>query len=93
MESNSIVYIYQENTYKFYKIYNIHENLLLCNQQGYFVQNYKETPEIHWQNVGVFKEGGMSEETKIIYKSQVHGKVIKICDLLITVPINILRES
>ena len=76
-----------------FKIHTVHDNLLLCNVQGYFPTSFKETPELVWENVGVFKEGGLSEETKIIQKNTVHGKVIRLCNLLITVPINILRES
>ena len=92
MESNSIIYIFADK-YQLYKIHTVHDNLLLCHEQGYFEHAYKETPELNWGHVGVFKEGGISDETKIIYKSQVHGKIIRICNLLITVPINILRES
>ena len=76
-----------------YKIVTIHDNLLICNEQGYFRKNYKETPEINWNAVGVFKEGGLSEDLVSLNKNQIDGKVIRLCHLLITVPINILRES
>ena len=79
--------------YHMYKIHTIHENLLLCNEQGYFEKKFRETPEINWKSVGVFKEGGISEDTVTLNKLQVHGKVLQICKLLITVPINVLRES
>ena len=93
MECNTLIYIYCNNTYNMYKIHTVHENLLLCNKQGYFPTHFRETPDIQWNSVGVFKEGGISEETEIVYSSQVHGKIVQICNLLITVPINILRES
>ena len=85
--------MYVNNTYMLYKIHTVHDNLLLCNKQGYFKTSFKEAPEIDWKTVGVFKEGGISDETELIYKYSVHGKVIRICNLLITVPINILHES
>ena len=75
-----------------YKIYTVHENLLLCNEQGYFEISYKETPEISWKNIGVFKEGGISDEIVSLNKQEIHGKVIRVCNMLITIPINILRE-
>ena len=76
-----------------YKIQTVQDNLLICNEQGYFNTCFKETPELNWKEVGVFKEGGLSDEIISINKLEVNGKVIRICGLLITVPINILRES
>ena len=66
MEANNIVYLYKNASYKMYKIHSIHENLLLCHEQGYFQTTYKETPELNWKNVGEFKEGGLSEESTSI---------------------------
>ena len=93
MESNSIIYIFENNKYKLYKIHTVHDNLLPCHIQGYFPISFIETPELLWEKVGVFKEGGISEETKIVYKSRVHGKVIRVLNLLLTVPINVLRDK
>ena len=93
MEANNLVYIHKNNRYKMYKIHTVHDNTLLCYEQGFFKYAMKETPEINWETVGVFKEGGISEETVTLNELQIHGKVIRVCSLLITVPINILRES
>ena len=68
-----------------YKIHAIHENLLLCNEQGYLKTTYKKTSEIDWSLEGVFKEGGISENTITLNKMEIHGKVLKISHLLITV--------
>ena len=92
MESNSIVYIY-DTCYKLYKTSEVHDNLLICYKQGYFQTSFKETPELNWAHIGVFKEGGLSEEQEIIHKNKIDGKVIRVNNLLITVPINVLRES
>ena len=93
MESNSLIYTFKNNNYAMYKINTVHDNLILCNKQGYFKKCFKETPELKWSNVGVFIEGGISDEIETVYKHEIHGKVIRLCQLLITVPINILRES
>ena len=93
MEANNIIYIYKNSQYHMYKIHTVHENMLICNEQGFFNYVCKETPELHWNTVGVFKEGGLSEENVPINKQQVQGKVLRVCKLLITVPINVLRES
>ena len=68
MESNNIVYIYENDSYSMYKIHTVHENTLLCNAQGYFPTNFRETPEINWVSVGVFKEGGTGEDTITLNK-------------------------
>ena len=76
-----------------YKIQSIAGNMLLCHPQGFFPITFPETPEITWNDVGVFKRGGISETIVTIPKQNVNGKVIIISNLLITCPINILRES
>ena len=73
MECNSMVYTYNNSSYQLYKIYEAHDEILLCYEQGYFITNFKETPEINWKSVGVFKEGALSEETKVLQKNEIHG--------------------
>ena len=76
-----------------YKIFEINDNVLFCNPQGFYPVSFQETPELAWESVGVFKEGGISDDHVTILKHQVQGKVIRVLNLLITCPINVLRES
>ena len=76
-----------------YKIHTIHDNLLLAYEQGFFKKKFNETPELNWNSVGVFKEGGLSDNSVTLTKQQIQGKVVQVCQLLITVPINVLRET
>ena len=76
-----------------YKIQSVIGNVLTCFHQGYFPINFPEAPEINWNKIGVFKVGGISEKQKMLEKCKVHGKVLQVGNMLITCPINILRES
>ena len=51
------------------------------------------TPEYDWSTVGVFKVGAKSEETKIVKREEVKGKVLKVLGYLITCPLNVLHEQ
>ena len=93
MECNSLVYEYQNKQHKMYKIISVNGNVLTCHPQGYFKVSFPETPELNWSEIGVFKLGGISEAIKHVHKCQISGKVIMVSNLLITCPINILRES
>ena len=75
-----------------YKICETQGNILICRQQGYYPVVYKETPEISWETVGVYKEGGLSDDNVFVLKQHVCGKVLRVLNLLITCPINVLRE-
>ena len=56
------------------------------------LKKFNETPEINWNSVGVFKEGGILDNSVTPTKQQTQRKVVQVCQLLITVPINVLRE-
>ena len=92
MERNSIVYTFQNQTYKMYKINEIVGDTLLCNPQGFFQINFPETPEINWSEVGIFKLGGIKDQIIQIKKCFIEGKMIVVSIMLISCPINILRE-
>ena len=62
MECNSLIYVYRNNKHVMYKICETQGNILICRQQGYYPVVYKETPEISWETVGVYKEGGLSDD-------------------------------
>ena len=71
----------------------INENEFLCNEQGMFNYRMPLVPDYNWSSVGVFKQGPISEEVKIIKTKDIHGKVMKVQNLLITCPLNVLHEN
>ena len=96
LESNSIVYVYENNQYKMYKIFKIEKenpDVFFCYVQGNIEIEFQETPDCDWGKVGVFKEGATGNDVVIINRESVRGKVIKVCSLLITCPLNVLNEK
>ena len=54
---------------------------------------FKETPSLNWGKVGVFSDGNITNETVTIMKENVSGKCLKVNDLYLTCPNNVLEEK
>ena len=97
MESNNLVYVYNElNQYEIYKINEIHEKMLSCELVEKCHAKFVETPNLKWDKVGVFrvkKDISGIPKKKTIEATKVGGKVIKVLDYLVTCPINVLEEK
>ena len=93
LESNSLIYVYENSEHLIYKIQSIDHDLLVCNQLGNFEINFPNTSMLNWSSVGVYRKGGLSSVDVVINKKNVSGKVIKVDNYLITCPNNILREK
>lgn len=94
-ENNSLIYVFNDNQkHELYKVEEIIDNNhFRCKIQGKFPFKHPLTLEYNWTNVGVFRLGPLSEETKIIKRSEICGKVIQVNNLLITCPKNVLFEQ
>ena len=94
-ENNSLVYTYNEDeTLTIYKIAEeINPNSFNCIIQGKFPARFNLTPEYDWSHVGVFKVGPVSEESYVVNRNSISGKVLKVNDYLITCPTNVLIEQ
>lgn len=95
VECNSLVYCYERNVHKMYKIVEVRKNTLLCHKQGKFETNFKETSNLHlnWSHVGVYKKGSVMDTAVELQKSQICGKVLNVGEYLITCPNNVLKEK
>ena len=93
MESNSLIYTFFENEYQFHKIKSIDDNVMECYKLGKYPTSFPETPTLNWGKIGVFQAGGISEETTLIMKENVAGKVLQVNDLFLTCPNNVLLEK
>ena len=94
MECNSLVYTYIDDEFYFYKIIDpIEDDEILCNPQGKFLCEFKETPELSWSSIGVFKKGPTSTDIVKVPHKSIAGKVLKVGDYLITCPENVLKEK
>lgn len=92
-ENNSLIYTYNNDRYEFYVIKDINEDEFVCQRQGKFEFNSELLPNIDWKTVGVFKKGPTGCEFFNVNKNEVKGKVINVLNMLITCPINVLREN
>ena len=96
LESNSIVYIFHNGRHKMYKIISIDKddkNHLNCVTFGCHPMYFTEITGVSWSSIGIYKQGEIGIDPIDIRRKNVSGKVIQISDLLITCPINILREK
>ena len=93
LESNNYVYTYTNNTYNCYKIHDIDENKLYCSKIETATCKFTETPNLDWSKVGVFKEKKILSEITEISHDMVAGKLIRVQDLILTCPKNILDEK
>lgn len=93
LQCNSLVYTYENDNYKMFKVIDEDGDNVLCNQQGTFVCEFNETPELCWSSVGVFKKGAASKELLKVPHKSIAGKVLKVGEFLITCPENVLKEK
>ena len=94
-ENNSLIYTFnEEKKVSIYTIIEIiNENSFKCHKHGKFVAKFPLTPEYDWSDVGVFKVGPMSEESCVVNKETISGKVLLVNGYFITCPINVLVEQ
>lgn len=94
-ENNSLVYTYNENqTISIYSIFEIiDENSFNCYKYGKFQAKFELTPEYDWSDVGVFKIRPKSEESYVVRKNSISGKVLKVQGYFVTCPTNVLLEQ
>ena len=93
-ECNNLIYTYERRSHNLFKITEIGENNVTCLKIKYKKKTFKETPAcLEWDKVGVFELDCITDEIVILPQKKVCGKVVKINDLLITYPSNVLAEK
>ena len=98
LENNHLIYTTNEdNKHTFYVIKELIEDnsdSFICIKQGKFQFKNELTPNINWSQVGVYKLGPtLNEESFVIHRDEICGKVLKVDNLLITCPLNVLQEK
>lgn len=92
LECNSLIYIRKNANSLIYLISDINEDELLCHPVGKHPYQFN-SESVDWASVGVFRTGGIAANLVTISKNLVKGKVLRVSDLLITCPNNILQEK
>lgn len=95
LESNNLIYCYEEKEYNIYEVTDINEanNEVTCVKVGKYPVHFPETPNLNWSKVGVFRKGGVTSDTTEIQTSKISGKVLHVGKYLVTCPINVLLET
>lgn len=98
LENNYMIYVTDENNFHhFYQIIDRdpdNSDLFICIKQGKFPFKTPLITNLDWGQVGVYKLGPTSEEEHcLIAQHEISGKVMKVDNLLITFPLNVLREN
>lgn len=97
LENNYLIYTTDEdNHHTFYEIVEkVEDNpdSFICIKQGKFKFSTPLTPNLTWSQVGVYKLGPTcKEEQFVVHRDDICGKVLKVENLLITCPLNVLQE-
>ena len=92
LQCNSLVYQFINDEYHMYHINSKEDNILFCSPLGKQVHQFPMC-SLNWSQVGVFKTGAISNDVVEINKSHVDGKILRVGNLLITCPNNVLREK
>ena len=92
LQCNSLVYQFVNEEYHFFHINSIEDDNISCSPLGKQQHTFPGC-SLNWSKIGVFKTGAISNDTIIISKSSIHGKVLRVSNLLITCPNNVLREK
>ena len=93
LENNSLIYTFKENVYNFFVITEIQENEFICKRHGKFEFKSELLPNLDWKTIGVFRRGPIGSVIYNVPKNDVKGKAISVSNMLVTCPINVLRET
>ena len=92
-ECNNLIYTFIHKTYRFFKIEDIENESMHCREIEKEEAFFNETPNLKWENVGVFVEGEIKPEIHIIQKKDIAGKLIRVQNYLLTCPMNVMEEK
>ena len=93
LECNNLIYTFRFGEYQLYKIVHISETDFNCVKIKTENATFRGATTLPWKKVGVFKLNEFSQESVKIKPENVAGKVVKVNDVLLTCPLNVLDEK
>ena len=93
LECNNLIYTFRFGEYHLYKIVHISETEFNCVKIKTANISFTGAANLPWKKVGVFKLDSVTDEVVKIKPNVVAGKVVKVNNVLLTCPINILDEK
>ena len=92
LESNSIIYVFQDSKHEFYKIKEVLDSgNFMCVKIGKYPVSFNDS--LPGNSVGVYGKGPITSKQTLIPRKKCSGKAIIVKNLLITCPSNILEEK
>ena len=93
MECNNLIYSFKNRTHNMYQIVSKTNDEILCRKLGKYEYKSPQISHLNWSKVGVYERGALSSEIEVIRENDINGKIIQVDNLLLTCPVNVLREK
>ena len=93
LENDTLIYCYKQRSHDIFKVTEVTDNHVFCRRIGKYPHSFDDLPNLNCAQVGIYKKGLLSDEKIKIKKEDIDGKVLDVCNLLITCPNNVLREK
>ena len=92
--ADNIFYTFKDKEYKLYKVLNIMDsNEVYAQELNVQEKVFARHPELAFGSVGVFEDKGILTIKKVIPMNEVAGKLVKVKNLYMTAPRNVLTEK
>ena len=92
--ADNLFYTFNDQTYKLYKVLTVMDKTQVFAQELNVTEKvFRREPELPFGTVGVFKDHGCLTTKTVIQTEDVAGKVIKVNNLYMTAPRNVLTKK
>ena len=92
--ADNLIYTFKDQKYNLYKVLTVMDKTEVFAQELNVIEKvFPRQPELPFGSVGVFKDLGCLTIKKVIKMEDVAGKLIKVDNLYMTAPRNVLTEK
>jgi len=92
--ADNLFYTFKDQKYNLYKVLTVMDRMEVYAQELNVIEKvFSRHPELPFGSVGVFKDLGCLTIKKVIKMEDVAGKLIKVDNLYMTAPRNVLTEK
>ena len=91
--ADNLVYTFKDKEYKLYKILEVMDDRAVYAQELNVVKKvFERHSELLFGTVGVFEDQGCLTTKTILQRDEIAGKLVKLPNLYLTAPRNVLTE-
>ena len=92
--ADNLFYTFKDSEYKLFKVLKVMDtNEVYAQELNVAKKVFARHPELPFGSVGVFEDHGVLTIKKVIPMTEVAGKLVKIRNLYMTAPRNVLTEK